>query len=122
VIHSTGGSLAKIDQRCKIQRSYNSAHYAVGLNGDIHQYVEEKDTAFHAGLVVNATWKLIRQGKNPNFYTIAIEQEGSDTPAVTEVQYQTTAALVADIAQRWGFSNLGTAVCRNCTLPFIVQE
>ncbi len=32
-----------------------SAHYGIGINGEIHQYVQEADTAWHAG-----------RGKRPN--------------------------------------------------------
>jgi N-acetyl-anhydromuramyl-L-alanine amidase AmpD len=101
VIHRTGGTLADIDARFQLVNSFSSAHYAVGKNGDVHQYVEEQDTAFHAGVVVNAAWALLQPGKNPNLYTIAIEEEGSAGEALTDLQYQVTAALVAEIAQRW---------------------
>jgi peptidoglycan hydrolase-like protein with peptidoglycan-binding domain len=104
VIHRTGGTLAEIDARFHLANSFSSAHYAVGKNGDVQQYVEEQDTAFHAGIVVNATWTLIKPGKNPNLYTIAIEEEGSAGEDLTDAQYEVTAALLAEIRQRWNIT------------------
>jgi len=101
VIHRTGGALAEIDARFRLANSFSSSHYAVAKNGDVHQYVDEQDTAFHAGVLVNPTWTLIKPGKNPNLYTIAIEQEGAAGETPTDAQYAVTAALLAEIGQRW---------------------
>lgn len=101
VIHRTGAPLGGIDSRCKRPNLHCSSHYAVGNGGEVHQYVDEKDTAFHAGIVVAATWKLLKSGKNPNLYTIAIEQEGAGDSQPSDGQYETTAALVSEIARRW---------------------
>ena len=101
VIHRTGGLLGEIDSRCKQPNQYRSSHYAVGADGEVHQYIEERDTAFHAGLVVAATWKLIKSGKNPNLYTVSIEQEGSAGKQPSDKQSVATAALIAEIAARW---------------------
>jgi N-acetyl-anhydromuramyl-L-alanine amidase AmpD len=100
VIHRTGGSLADIDNRCGQAGTFSSAHYAVGAAGDVHQYVEESDTAFHAGVVVNPTWPVIHVGTNPNLYTIGIELEGSAGDAISGPQYDAAADLVAEIAAR----------------------
>jgi hypothetical protein len=101
VIHRTGGSLADIDGRCGKAGTFSSAHYAVGTDGGIHQYVEEADTAFHAGVVVNPAWTLIQRGQNPNLYTIGIELEGNAGDPVPEAQYRSAAGLIAEIAVRW---------------------
>ena len=101
VVHRTGGSLDDIDKRCAQAGSFSSAHYAVGIDGSIHQYVEEADTAFHAGVVVNATWGLIQAGRNPNLYTFGIELEGNAGQPVADTQYDAAAALLADITARW---------------------
>jgi N-acetyl-anhydromuramyl-L-alanine amidase AmpD len=101
VIHRTGGSLQDIDARFAQNSSFSSSHYAIGLDGEVHQYIEEKDTAFHAGVMVNPTWKLLKPGGNPNFYTIAIEEAGVAGDPLTDLQYQVTAALVADILRKW---------------------
>jgi N-acetylmuramoyl-L-alanine amidase len=101
VLHRSGDTLADIDSRCKRPSASRSSHYGVGANGEIHQYVEEKDTAFHAGVVVAPSWTRLKKGKNPNLYTIAIEQEQAGGNQPSDEQYQTTAALIAEIAARW---------------------
>lgn len=104
VLHRTSESLSMIDARCQQPNSFRSAHYCVGTNGDVHQYIEEKDTAFHAGIVVAPTWELIKKGKNPNLYTIGLELAGP--PASQEPIEQSNAAadLIAEIADRWKFA------------------
>ena len=101
VVHRTGGTMADIDTRCGQAGTYSSAHYAVGIDGTVHQYVEETDTAFHAGVVVNPEWKLIEPGTNPNLYTIGIELEGNAGEATADAQYSAAAALIAEVAARW---------------------
>ena len=43
------GSLESAGLTFADARSAVSAHYAVGKSGVVHQFVEETDTAFHAG-------------------------------------------------------------------------
>jgi peptidoglycan hydrolase-like protein with peptidoglycan-binding domain len=100
VLHRTGGSLEDIDARCLQAGTFSSAHYAIGSDGTVHQYVEEGDTAFHAGIVVNPVWKLIKPGLNPNFYTIGIELAGNPAEIAKDAQYSTAADLIAEIAGR----------------------
>jgi len=101
VIHIIVGSLESAGITFGNPRSSVSAHYGVGKSGSIHQFVEETDTAFHAGTVVRPTWKLIEPGVNPNFYTIGIEHEGQPQDQWPSEQYRTSAALVRAIAGRW---------------------
>jgi hypothetical protein len=101
VIHIAVGSLASVDATFNDPASKVSAHYCVAKNGDVHQYVQEMDTAFHAGIVVNPSWPLIKPKVNPNFYTIGIEHEGLPQDIWPDVQLETSAALVGAIAQRW---------------------
>jgi N-acetylmuramoyl-L-alanine amidase len=79
VIHRSGGRLTELDARCKKPRAFSSAHYGVGPAGEVHQYVDERDTAFHAGIVVNPTANIVnaKTGINPNLYTIANRRPGS---------------------------------------------
>src|SRR5512137_1050190 len=72
VLHTLDGSLADADVRYSRPGVLMSVHYAVGNNGKINQYVDEKDTAYHTGLVVNPSASLVksRPNTNPNFYTI----------------------------------------------------
>ncbi len=101
VIHIGEGSLRSIDSQFHDPKAKVSAHYCVAKSGDIHQYVEETDTAFHAGIVVNPSWPLLKQDVNPNFYTIGIEHEGHADDVWPEIQIKTSVALVAEIARRW---------------------
>jgi N-acetyl-anhydromuramyl-L-alanine amidase AmpD len=104
VIHRSGGSLNMLRDRFADPSSATSAHYAVGLDGVIHQYVDETDTAFHAGVVVNASWPGLKAGVNPNFYTIGIEHEGERDAAWPEPQQRASAQLIADVASRWSIA------------------
>ena len=70
-----------------------SAHFGVGKNGEIHQYVDINDIARHAGIVKNPSWPLLIEGVNPNYYTIGIEHEGYPGDEFTEAQFQATLAL-----------------------------
>jgi N-acetylmuramoyl-L-alanine amidase CwlA len=101
VIHIAVGSLASVDAQFNDPAAHVSAHYAVGKTGEVHQYVQETDTAFHAGTVVNPTWPLLKAKVNPNFYTIGIEHEGLPDDIWPDSQIDTSAALVSEIAGRW---------------------
>jgi N-acetylmuramoyl-L-alanine amidase len=107
VIHIGEGSLRSIDMQFNDPNARVSAHYCVSKAGDIHQYVDEKDTAFHAGTIDQPTWSGLKPGRapgsfiNPNFYTIGIEHEGFADDRWPDAQLSTSAALVGEIAQRW---------------------
>jgi N-acetylmuramoyl-L-alanine amidase len=109
VIHVMDGSLAGTDAWFNDPSSKVSAHYGVGKDGVVHQYVKEVDTAYHAGTVVDPAWTKIRkdaQGRfiNPNFYTIGIEHAGwgVSTDPWPDAQRQASLQLARDIAERWG--------------------
>jgi len=103
VIHISTGSLASCDNWFADPQSYVSAHYCVGKAGQVHQYVDEKDTAYHAGTIHQPTAQLIiDNGKaNPNHYTIGIEHEGKATDEWTDAMYLASAELIAAICKRW---------------------
>ena len=107
VVHIMAGSLKGTDLWFGNTRSGVSAHYGIGKNGEIHQYVEEEDTAFHAGTVDNPSWEGMKRlagggFANPNYYTIGIEHEGFPGDVWPEAQMAASGALIADIAARWG--------------------
>jgi N-acetylmuramoyl-L-alanine amidase len=101
VIHIIVGSLQSAGLTFRDPRSSVAAHYGVGKSGSVHQFVQETDTAFHAGIVVRPTWKLIDPAVNPNFYTVGIEHEGQPQDVWPDEQYRASAALVREIAGRW---------------------
>jgi N-acetyl-anhydromuramyl-L-alanine amidase AmpD len=106
VIHIMAGSLRGTDLWFASPVSSVSAHYGVGKNGEVHQYVHEEDTAFHAGTVDNPSWAGIKktpagQFINPNFYTIGIEHEGFPDDNWPAAQQASSVALIAEMAARW---------------------
>ena len=104
VIHVMDGSLAGTDAWFGQTASEVSAHYGIGLKGEVHQYVDEKMAAWHAGVALAPTVSL--PPGNPNSYTIGIEHEGFVTkpgPAPwSNLQLQASAELIADICKRHG--------------------
>lgn len=101
VIHIMDGSFVAGESVFSNPSTQKSAHYGISRAGDVHQYVKESDTAFHAGVVVNPTWSLIKPRINPNFYTIGIEHEGRPNDPWPEAQLSASAALIGEIASRW---------------------
>jgi len=89
VCHWIVGTLASADAVFANPNSDVSAHYAVG-NGEIHQYVKESNTAWHAG------------NQTANRKSIGIEHQGSPTMPITDATYNTSADLIADICRRYG--------------------
>lgn len=74
---------------------YASAHYGIGGNGEIHQYVNETD----------GSWSDANHASNNS--TISIEHEGGmpEIPC-TQACMDASAALCADIARRYGWDHL----------------
>ena len=101
VLHRSGGTVDKIRVQYHDPKAAASTHYIVAKSGSVSQFVEESDTAFHAGVVVNARWPLLKPKVNPNFYTVGIEHEGDSSGALTDEQQEASAALISEIANRW---------------------
>lgn len=89
VVHWIVGSLESCDATFNRAGRNASSHYGVG-DLDVHQYVKEEDTAWHAGV-----WKV-------NQRSVGIENEGSPSHPVTQDTYHTTAQLMAEICIRHG--------------------
>ncbi len=92
VLHTMVGSLEGTARWFANGQGGNSAHYGVGLNGQIHQYVREKNTAWHSG-----NW-------NMNLRSIGIEHEDRGNymdPVRTDALYNATIKLCADICRRY---------------------
>jgi N-acetylmuramoyl-L-alanine amidase len=102
VIHIMEGTLAGTDSWFANPASKVSAHFGIGKNGELHQYVDINDTAWHAGRINNPTWTGIKVNPsggfyNPNFYTIGIEHEGFGQTDWTSAMYQKSAELIAHL-------------------------
>lgn len=101
VIHIMDGTLIGTDSWFANTTSQVSAHYGIGKSGEVHQYVQEVDAAWHAGRVDAPVWKLIKPNINPNLYTIGIEHEGKPDDVWTDAMKQSSATLIQEICQRW---------------------
>lgn len=101
VVHIMDGTLVGTDAWFANPKSAVSAHYGIGSAGQIHQYVAESDTAWHAGRRAQPTWRLIKPTPNPNSYTIGIEHEGhADTPW-SDAMLAASTQLAAEVCNRW---------------------
>lgn len=106
VIHIMEGSLDGTDSWFSSTQSVVSAHYGIGINGEVHQYVDEADSAWHAGRVHAPTWPLLKpvgDGTfiNPNYYTVGIEHEGNEETVWSDATYKSSSTMISEIAQRW---------------------
>lgn len=106
VIHIMQGTLYGTDSWFQSPISKLSAHYGIGKKGEVHQYVNEKDTAYHAGRVNAPTWGLIKMAENglyinPDYYTVGIEHEGDINTDWTDEMYSASSNLIRAISLRW---------------------
>ena len=88
VLHWIVGKLNVADKVFQDTVRNTSAHYGIG-NEIVHQYVNESDTAYHAG-----SWEV-------NLRSIGIEHEGGPNLPISDATYNTSAKLVADICKRY---------------------
>ena len=94
-LHTMAGFLAGTDSVFSSSSSQASAHYGIGANGEIHQYVDE----------ANGSWSDANYLSNMS--TISIEHEGGIPQAqCTQACINASARLCADISQRYGLGML----------------
>jgi N-acetyl-anhydromuramyl-L-alanine amidase AmpD len=107
VIHIMAGTELGTDAWFRNPAHEVSAHYGIAKTGEIHQYVDESDTAYHAGLhgtdFLKATAQVVkdRPGVNPNQYSIGIEHEGQSGDPWPEAMIEASRALVKQCAATW---------------------
>lgn len=104
VLHIMDSDFADGEAVFRNPASCKSVHYGVSREGEVHQYVDENDSAFHAGIVVNPKWELLKPRVNPNFYTIGIEHECLAGQQCTKDQLWASAQLISEIAGRWAIA------------------
>lgn len=94
-LHIMVGHLAGTDTVFKNADSQASAHYGIGADGTIHQYVSENDGSYSDANFVS------------NNSTLSIEHEGgmAGVPC-TQACMDASARLCADIARRQGWTRL----------------
>jgi len=103
VLHTTGGTLAGTEAEFTSGYSDVSAHFGIGLDGRIHQYVELADRAWANGsLEPGYDWPG-PAWINPNDLTVSIETEdlGSASQPVSDAQFQATVAVGRAVVARY---------------------
>ena len=94
-LHIMAGYLAGTDSVFTNPASQASAHYGIGADGTIHQYVSEADGSYSDANYAS------------NNSTISIEHEGGIPQAeCTQACINASARLCADISQRYGLGRL----------------
>lgn len=88
-VHWMVGTLASTDSVFQNKAVGTSAHYGIE-NGNIHQYVGEENTAYHAG-----TW-------TENLRSVGIEHSAAPGRDATQATLETSARLIAEICKRHG--------------------
>lgn len=105
VLHTMEGSLAGSDSWFNNPVAEVSAHFGVGLDGAIHQYVSSRDTAWANGsLETGNKWSTkITNGVNPNYLSVSVETEdlGDNTRAVTAAQYSSVLNVCSLMKQKY---------------------
>lgn len=103
VIHLMAGTMASTLEWFRNPISKVSAHYGISRKGEVVRYVNDEDTAYHAGTVDHPTAELVREkaGISPNLWTIGIEHEGTVDQEPTPAQMVASAELVASLCARY---------------------
>lgn len=104
VVHIMEGSMYSTAAWFANPKARVSAHYGVSRTGEVVQYVDDADEAYHAGIVRNPTAELVKQneGVNPNLWTIGVEHEGYATQEPTPAQMVASAELLALLSTKHG--------------------
>jgi N-acetylmuramoyl-L-alanine amidase len=121
VIHIIVGSQASADNWFNNPAAQVSAHYSVSKRGEIHQYVDPEDTAFHAGIVVSPKWPGIEHKPdgtflNPNLYTLGIEHEGMPEDYWTAAMYDASSRLVRMLSDKYSIPLDPNHIIRHCDI------
>jgi N-acetyl-anhydromuramyl-L-alanine amidase AmpD len=104
VIHMTEGSFASGVVWCENIFSRVSYHYIVAPSGVELKLVETDDTAWHAGLIKDPQTDFIKNGSNPNYYSIGIALAGFAEVGPTMQQMVGCAKLLKELAQKYNLT------------------
>ncbi len=108
VLHNTGGTkISSAHWWFLDAASKTSAHFLIGLDGEIRQYVNIADGSYCNGTTNdrtkphyygNATSGVVKtRPQNANLYTVSIECVGNVGDALTDAQFQAVVALIRHI-------------------------
>ena len=99
-MHTMAGSLSSCDSWFNNPSAVVSAHYGIGFDGEIHQYVRDEDMAYANGVLEPGNrWPY--QGMNPNYITISIETEGDVGDIVTDEMFESVKFLVGKLVDKF---------------------
>ena len=101
VLHITDGNFDSTVSWFTSPRSQVSAHWIVNTDGKIYSVVDEADTAWHAGRVVRPTWEGLKDGINPNLYTVGVEVIATSKSLPPWRQWVAWVRLCKAICTRW---------------------
>ncbi|MBI5301654.1 MAG: N-acetylmuramoyl-L-alanine amidase [Chloroflexi bacterium] len=114
VLHIAAGPLSAVFPTFNNPARKASAHFCIGVDGTLEQYVSVNDTAYANGLswvnnqwqnargkVVQPTWQDIIAKTNPNLYTVSIEHEGQSDDEWTDAMYDANNRLLLWLAEQF---------------------
>lgn len=114
VLHIAAGPLSAVFPTFNNPARKASAHFCIGKDGAIEQYVSVNDTAYANGLAwkdgqwynpagkaVQPMWQDLIPKVNPNLYTISIEHEGYPADKWTEAMYDANNRLLLWLAEQF---------------------
>jgi N-acetyl-anhydromuramyl-L-alanine amidase AmpD len=95
VIHTMAGFMAGCDATFKNPATEVSAHYGIGVDGKVHQYVALEDSSWANGRLEDGHRWIGPAGVSPNRLTVTIETEdlNSAEQPVTDAQFAATLAV-----------------------------
>ncbi len=106
VIHIMQGTLKGTTSWFQNPASNVSSHAGVGKMGQVFEYVEYEDTAYHAGRINKPIWGKMKKRwggyVNPNLYTYGIECEGFRGDEWTERQMASLTQQVRNVLDKAG--------------------
>lgn len=100
VIHIQEGTMQGTESWFSNPESGVSAHYGVSKTGEVVQWVQDGDTAWHAGTVRSPTAEIVieRLPLGPNRYSLGIECEGTARAEPTPALMDALVGLVKQLA------------------------
>lgn len=115
VIHIAEGNKQSVINQFQNPATQVSSHFLVNKDGSITQFVGTVDTAYGNGVLNNPVSELVlqRAPRNPNDYTISIENEGFSTENINPAQYATNIKLIKYLHNKWSIPLDSTHVVRH---------
>jgi len=102
VIHMTEGSFKSAINWCSNPKSQASYHFIIDKNGNDICLVMPENTAWHAGLIKNPKTNFVKNGLNPNLYSIGIAMAGFASEGPTASQIAKCAKLINTLSCYYG--------------------